>query len=253
MSIDAERTPGVVTIEYVADTVVAKDDSLNHRDKKKIKQLIIEGFGDMSLFHLPSVEVQYLYMDTAKTVSVPNDYVNYLKVGVPVQGKLKIATEDKSILLPRKFQDGKDVGNLDATNANPSVFFSDHFRNGKFVGGIYGAPGGRNTIYFREDHELRQIIFIGDVPRSEVVLEYVSTGVTLSGGTNIPRICVLPLQTYVFWQLAEYDRRVPGGEKERKKNNHLEEVSKLRAFLNTPTAQEYRDALYKSSRQSPKR
>lgn len=253
MSIDAERTPGVVTIEYVADSIMAKDDSLNHRDKKKIKQLIIEGFGDMSMYHLPTVEVQYLYMDDSKSISVPNDYIDYLKVGVPVQGKLKIATEDKSILLPRKFQDGKDVGNLDATNANPSVFFSDHFRNGKFVGGIYGAAGGKNTVYFRYDHELRQIRFIRDVPRSEVVLEYISSGVTLSGGTNIPRECVLPLQAYVFWNLAEYDSRVPGNIKERRKQNYLEEEQKMRSFINTPTAQGYRDALYKSVRQSPKR
>ena len=223
------------------------------RNYKRIAQIVIEGFTDLNLYHTTNIEVVYLRMDSAKLASVPADFIDWIKVGMPISGKLITMTKDDSILLPRKFADGAEVGNLDAAVTNKVSFFSSHWKNGKFVGGLYGLRGGINQAYFRYDKERRQFAFTGDVPLGEVVLEYVSSGVSLSSSTIIPRPAVKPLRNWTLWQLAEDDRTVSLGEKERKMKIYEGDVEELRALEHTPTIDEYRDAMYRTIKQTPKR
>lgn len=253
MSLETPKTTGIVNIRYVVMSVLNRMNDYSMRNYKRIAQFVIEGFTDLNLYHTTNVEVVYLYMSAAKVVDVPPDFIDWIKVGIPYQGKLRTLTKDDLILKPRKFQDGKDVGNIDATLTNQASYFSSHFKNGKFVAGLYGLRGGVNRAYFRYDEERRQFIFTGDVPLSEIVLEYVSTGVSLSSSTIIPRQAVKPLVNWTFWQMAEYDSSVPGSEKDRKKHLYYEDVSELRALYFTPTKDEYRDVMYKTIKQTPRR
>ena len=253
MSLENTKTTGFVTIQYVVMSYLNRIKEYTMRDYKYLAQLAIEGFGIMNMYHLPNVEVEYLYMSAAKTVDVPTDFVDWLKVGIPVNGKILTLTKDDSIALPRQFSDGKAVGNIDAENINDYVIFTDHFRNGKYVGGLYGMRGGINQAYYRYDAERRQFVFTGNIPRSEIILEYISSGVSLSGSTVIPKIAHQPLVYYLAWQRVEFDPRVSGAVKERKQGLFEEEVEQARSFTSMPTIDEYRDSLYRSLKQTAKR
>jgi hypothetical protein len=123
-------------------------------------QLVIEGYTELNLWHLDNIEVVYLRMSEAKTVDLPSDYVDYLKIGIPYAGKLQVLTNHERILFPRTFEDGEPVGNSDdSTTTSGSIFFVDHFRNGQFVAGLYGLPGGMDNAYYRIDREQRKILF----------------------------------------------------------------------------------------------
>ena len=101
-------------------------------------------------------------MTTAKTVPLPADFITWNKIGVPINGKLRVLTQKNSILLPRTFDTGDPVGNTDAGSnegISNALFFSDHFRGGQFVGGMFGMPGGVDEAYYRIDMENRQIVF----------------------------------------------------------------------------------------------
>lgn len=253
MSVAVPKTAGIVNIRYVVMSVLNRLNDYSMRNYRKIAQLVIEGFTDLNLFHTTNIEVEYLYMDENKLVSVPSDFIDWIKVGYPNNGKLVTITKNDYMLLPREFADGKDVGNLDAINVNQATFFASHFKNGKFVAGLYGLRGGVNRAYFRYDEERRQFAFTGDTPSSEVVLEYVSSGVKLSGSTAIPREAVKALISWTMWQLVEYDTTMAMNERERRKKTYYEDVEELRTFKFTPTKDEYRDALYKTIKQTPKR
>lgn len=253
MSIDSPKTAATISLRYVVMSYLMRKNDYTMRNYKKLLQFVIDGYAELNLYHIANIEVQYFFMDANKTISVPSDFVDWVKVGIPVNGKLKVLTNDEHMLLPRKFQDGKDVGNLDATAINQGVFFTDHFRNGKYVGGLYGMPGGVNVAYYRYDRELRQFIFTGDIPRSEVVIEYVSNGVKLSGATVIERKCLGSLRAYLAWQMVEYDDRVSDARKDRREKKFDEEVSQLRFLDSAPTIDEYKDRLRKMIKQSPKR
>lgn len=256
MSLEKPKTPGLVTIRYVVMSVLNRMEDYTLRKYKRLAQIALEGFSELSLWHLNTLEVVYLRMSEAKTVDLPSDFIDYTKIGIPINGKLRVLTRHDNILLPRTFEDGEAVGNTDAdetVDAASLVFFSDHFRGGQYVGGLFGMPGGVDDAYYRIDRENRQIVFSGSIPRSEIVLEYISTGVKTEETSLIPREAVPALRTYILWQMIENDTRIAVNEKERRKRNHEEEVEALRSFQDTMTPDEYRRMIWSTYRQTPKR
>jgi len=256
MSLVTPKTPGLVTIRYIVMSILNRMGDYSLKKYKRLVQICLEGYGELSLWHINNLEVVYLRMSAAKTVDLPADFVDYTKIGIPINGKLKVLTQHNQILLPREFEDGTPVGNTDAddtVDAASLVFFSDHFRGGQYVGGLFGMPGGVDDAYYRIDMENRQIVFSGTVYRSEIVLEYISTGVKTSGSSLIPREAVPALRTYVQWVAIEDNPRVAANEKERKKRNHEEEIEALRSFQSIFTADEYRRMCFSTYRQTAKR
>lgn len=355
MSINTPKTSGLVTIRYVVMSVLNRLNDYSMKQYKRMTQICIEGYTELNMWHLGAgIEVVYLKMSSAKTIPLPSDFLDYVKIGYPLNGKLRVITRNDGILLPRTFSNtltqaaaqfvtdnaaaylvggivvtssgvdiiftaavagvdfagdttitnvlgdlagtvahttanapgvkrvdtitltgtygsasilcdavtkvvstdsGEIVGNNTTTEEGLSntLFFSDHFRNGIFVGGLYGLPGSIDSCYFRIDYENRQIVFSGETPRSEIVMEYMSTGVKESGGTLIPREAVPALRTYILWQMVESDQRVAYNERERRKREHEEAVEALRSFTNSFTADDYKRMVYSVSRQSPRR
>lgn len=259
MSTVSPKTAGLVTIRYIVMSVLNRLGQYNLKSYKRFVQIAIECFSeDMAMFNTSvGNEVIYTHMSVAKTINLPADFIDWLKVGIPINGKLRVITKHESILFPRLYDDtGEAVGNTDADEtdgASNCIFFSDHFRNGQFIGGLYGLPGGIDTNYFRVDYENRQIVFSGETDRSAVVLEYISTGLKADGSSLIPRQCVAPIRAYILWQLAENDSRVAYNEKERKKGEYEESIAALRSFELTPTKDEYLRMIYSTARQSLRR
>jgi len=252
MSLANPKTQGTVTIGYIVASVLNRLRSYSMRDYSFLEQIVIEGFTELSLWHLNSIEVVYLRMSAAKTVDLPADFVDHLRIGIPINGKLQVLTNHDKMLFPRTFEDGKDVGNTDEGTGITALYLTDHFSNGQFVGGLYGV-GGSDQAYYRIDRERRTIIFSGSIPRAEIVLEYLSSGVKLTGTTIIPREAVPALRAYALWQMIENDNKASMNEKERRKRQYEEQVEALRFFQSAFTADEYRHHLYKHSKQTPKR
>jgi hypothetical protein len=260
MSTAIPKTSGLVTIRYVVMSVLNRLGDYTLKSYKRFVQIAIEGFSeDMAMFHTGvGNEVVYLHMSTAKTVNLPADFIDYLKIGVPIDGKLRVLTKKDSILLPRVFDDtGDSVGNTDSddttTELGNVIFFSDHWLSGQYVGGLFGLPGGIDEAYYRVDMEKRQIIFSGSTPRSEIVLEYISTGLKPDGSSLIPREVVAPLRNYVLWHMIENDPRMAYNERERRKREYNESVQALRSFELSFTADEYRRMIYQTTYSAPKR
>lgn len=235
----------------------------NLKEYKRLTQICIEGFSELSLWHLHGLEVVYLHMSTAKTIALPSDYVDYVKIGIAINGKLQVISHKDNILLPRLFDTGDAVGNtddgigidgsVDANTISNALYFSGHWRNGAYIGGLFGITGGLDDAYYRIDLENRQIVFSGSTPRAEVVLEYVSSGLKTDGSSLIPREAIPALRSYVLWQMVESDQRVAYNERERRKREHEESVEALRFFQSSFTADEFRQMIYSSLTQAPKR
>ena len=254
MSNVTPKSAGTTNINYVVMSVLNRLRDYSMRHYSFLEQIIMEGYTDLNLWHMDNIEVVYLRMSEAKTVDLPCDFVDWCKIGIPIQGKIRVLTQNNSILLPRKFADGEDVGNTDGgISPTGHIYFLDHWRGAQYVAGLYGMPGAVDKAYYRFDRETRTIVFSGNIPRAEIVLEYISSGINLQGTTVIPREAIPALRAYALWQLIENDSKTPMNEKERKKAQYEEGVEMLRAFQNTFTADEYRRHVYKHSIQAPKR
>jgi hypothetical protein len=271
MSTTEPRTTGLVTPRYIVMSVLNRLGQYDMKSYKRLLQICLEGFMELNLWHLGAgSDVVYLHMSLAKTVDLPSDYVDWLRIGFPVNGKLRAITNNDNILLPRVFDDTQEpVGNTTTTeNTNAlsnAIFFSDHWRGGQYIGGLFGLPGGIDRAYFRFDMNKspRQIVFSGTTPRSEIILEYQTTGLRTDGTSLIPREAVPALRTYVEWQMIAMDmtgfmtgraqQKAAMGEIARRKQEHEEAVAMLRSFQNSFTKEEYLHAVYSTYRQTPKR
>jgi len=270
MSVESPKLPALVTIRYVIMSLLNRMNDYTMKSYLRYCQIAIEGIAEeLSIFHCPVAgsEVVYLHMSLAKTVQLPADFIDYLKVGFPINGKLRVITKHDNLLLPRTFygsmvngvlvpDTGEAVGNATTTLAEDSsdpIFFSEHWRNGQYVGGLYGLPGGIDDAYYRFDMEKRQIIFSGSTPRSEIVLEYISSGLKTDGSSLISRELVAPLRNYVLWQKDINDPRIAANAKEMAKREFEESVEALRSMKNSFTADEYLRIIYGESTQGPKR
>jgi len=261
MSNISPKTGGLVTIRYVIMSVLNRLNDYSLVQYKRLVQIAIEGFSeDLAMYHLDvGSEVVYLHMSAAKTVQLPSDFVDYIKIGYPYNGQLRVISHNDNILFPRTFDDtGELIGNyygaaIGSDLVSSIIFFSDHYRNGVFVGGLYGLPGGIDDCYFRVDRENRQLVFSGSSPRSEIVMEYISTGLKTDGSSMIPRECVAALRAYVLWQRDENDPRISNNAKERLKREYDQQIEALRSFSNSFTASEYLQMFYSTTHQAPKR
>ena len=252
MSLDNPKILGTTTVRYVVKSILNRIGDYTMKEYKYIEQLIYEYYTDLNLWHLDNIEVVYLRMSDAKTVDLPPDYVDYVKIGIPVNGKLRVLTRKDNILFPRTFEDGEEVGNTDSVDTvdDSGIFFTSHFKNGRYIGGLYGIPGGIDTAYYRIDREKRTIIFSGTVDRSEIVLEYISSGVKLSDSTVIPREVVSVLRNY---GLENYYLRKKDNRYKYYQNEREGDLEALRFFQTSFTVEEYKRMLYKTARQSAKR
>ena len=253
MSTANPKTTGTTTITYVVMSVLNRLREYSMRNYTFLEQMVIEGYTDLNLWHLNNIEVEYLRMSEAKTVDLPSDFVDWLKIGVPIGGKLRVLTNHKQILFPRTFKDGAPVGNTDDGTISGAIYLTGHFRDGQYVGGLYGLPGGIDQAYYRIDKETRTIIFSGSVPRAEIVLEYISNGIKLQGTTVIPREAVPALRAWALWQNIENNPKVGATEKERKKSQYEEQVHALSFFQSAFTKDEYKRHVYKHTSQTAKR
>jgi len=261
MSTAVPKINALVSIRYVVMSILNRLQDYSLKKYKFLTQIAIEGFTEeFGLFHIGnSIEVIYTHMTLAKTIPLPADFVSANKIAYPIGGKLHVITHKDTILLPRVYDDtGEAVGNfygatIGAENVSNIIYFQDHWRNGVFIGGLYGLPGGIDECYYRIDMENRQIVFSGSTPRSEIVLEYIGTSLKPDGSSLIPREVVAPLRAYVLWQMVENDFRIAYNEKERRKREFTELTEALRSFGHAFTKDDYLRMVYGSSHQSIKR
>jgi hypothetical protein len=255
-----ELPKGVVTLETVVANVL-EDLDLEDRYSdfgEKVLNKVIRGFVDLNIWHVAvnNIRVEYLPVSGMNTVDLPDDYVNYRKIGIDVGGQIWTLTVNEDMSLPRGEKCGEDIRAVIDSN-NPAMFginygyyFPDHYRNGRFVGGAYGIGGGFNRAYYRIDMERRQIVLMGSVPKGEIVLEYISTGVSVNRQTVIPRQYLEVLIAWCVWKLTPRDQ---AAKRERAKIDYMEEIEKVRFLEASMTVDEFRDAIYQSFYASPKR
>lgn len=251
----AKDTAGFVNIDYVVKQCLADIQDYSTTQYQRFLQFANLGFIDLNLFVLENIKVAYLPVNPNKTVNLPDDYIYYTKVGIEVNGKIWTLTLNDSQLMPRKTDDcGETIPpSVEITSQDPAnnrlpdygYYFASHYRNGQYVGEMFGLGGGFNTGYFRIDVEKRQITMNSEVPVDEIILEYKSTGISADGTDIIPRQAVQALRAYIHWQRIENNEKIAESKKARKQELYYIEYEKLQLLEGSFTIDEYLDSTYK--------
>ncbi len=257
----SQNTNGFVNLDYVVKQCLVDIEDYSSTQYQRFLQFANLGFADLNLFVTENIKVKYLTVNANKTVDLPIDFIFHTKIGIANGGTIWTLTEKDDMLLPRTTDECGDVQatalSEDCNNSYDNTYghyFADHFRNGQYVGEMYGVKGGLNDGgYFRIDHEKRQIAFNSEMAATEIILEYKSSGVAVDGSTIVPREAVPALTAYVHWRRIQYLDKKPTGTKKDYQTQYYIEFDKLKQLTWSFTIDEYLDSVYRVVSSGPRR
>jgi len=254
----------LVSLDYIVkNAMIQIDGSVNMRHYQTYLQYAIRGHRELRLFATTSVKVAFCEMLPNKAINLPPDFVKYTKIGLCINGRILTLGLDNSLCVGNSFSECGDplpvaIDNLQNTDAVELGIiawpFLDQFRNGQYVGGLYGVGGGFNSKgYYKEDYAHNRIQFSSEVPSETIVLEYISDGSSPDGTASVPVQAVEPLIAFVHWKRLEFDRKANQYDKSEAERKYIVQFRKMKHFDTMFTVKEYLDSQAVNVHQAPKR
>ena len=225
------HTEGVVTLNAIVKNALwqAKRPS---SDKARFYEFAYRGYRELRLHHVQEgVKLSKLTPDAINCIDFPEDMIDFVGIGVHVNGKLSLLTRNDDIIITTTL-----VGAVE-TQDNDSGEDVDIYDSN--TDGYYAKGGVNYDGYYKVDWENRRIM-LNSVTRTEVVLAYVSSGTNATGDTYIPVKYEPALIAYIMWQDSRYDdKRIAIAQYY--ETQYIKEIQNLDEG---PTLQEYLDVLY---------
>lgn len=203
-----------------------------------------DGLKDLHFDTVRQVKTVKLTMSEAKTIPLPNDYVNYVKVGLVFGDRVKTILVNNKI---EKFHDVDECGNPapKATEGFLNGFpvgittFGGYFFNNYLGGSFYGF-GGTCYIagYCTVDKARGEILFASEVENTDVYLEYITNGINPSGDSVIDPFAAKALKWYISWQRKQNSRQYSMSDKEQARMLYYNELRLVQARMNNFTIED---------------
>lgn len=165
----------------------------------KMTQLAINGYRELNLVVLPDGRtVDKFTMDSNNIIYLNDDVTHINAIYVPYEGELWPLTLRDTIVPTTSESGGSEILDPDW---GEGVTLSDRRA-------YYAARGGDNVYgYYNPDYQKRRVIF-RNVSRSEVLMDYMTSGISLTEETYVPTYAKSALEAYVRLYL-EYNKGTP--------------------------------------------
>lgn len=234
--------PSTTTIRKIVSKIKSRG-RISDADDMDLFQLVIDVMKDLSLFALPHKQITKIVVDSLGRVPLPKDYLMFLAIGVPRDGRMFTFTKDRSI-----------VQTTDQTYSYEAV--NTEYGEGQtlplITGYQYGAGGGLSNTSFVLN-ERRGFIQLTDFTGTEATLYFISSGISDSqDGVVIPLIAEEAVIAGVLWKHIVYDPNANinvARERERLYGDAQLDIKRL----SFPTVDEILDGYYKDLYQTVKR
>lgn len=237
----ADNTSALATIREIVDGILFKA-NLPEGRAVQIKQMVIDGYRELNLVVRDEGQVVKLFtMDDNYIILMPDDLIKLNDVFVPKNNALWSLTRRKEIPIITETLAGAEV-------------VPEDWGGGRDIphgeGVVFQTKGGRNYEgYYTVDYTDRKIIF-RNVNRSEVMLDYNTSGLSRVDVTYIPMEAKSALEAYVMMELAVY-QIIPIQTYELHKRRYDDQKSILRMLEFNFTA--FTDAVYETMNGSYRR
>lgn len=224
-----------------------------------------EALRELSMDDLKVVNTAKLPVDqNTNAVELPNDYMDYVDVGIEAGQSVKPLVESSKInpLIARNSDfDPTTYGQLASQNSNNILYYGSLYpyywntvfwnSNGEFTGRLFGMTGNQDDTFSvfpeRNQIQLRESLCV-----SHIVLQYISDGMNSDAATQITPYAYQTISNYILWQMKENSRTYSDSEAQRAKGLYIEERLKLRARLSDLTVERLKRSLQNATYASPK-
>ena len=235
------KTPGAVTLNYIVSSILNKRGDYSIKGRKRLLQFAIEGCREFRLYHMPSMEVEWIKINKdLMTVPLPDQLMQFKAVGIPINGEFWEFTEVDDRIEPQ----GQRKLNKDHQEAE---FETEH------PAPNFAYPGGQNEYLYSYDKANRRLVIYTAHNIDEVLVVYKSTGINEKGNTYIPVHAIEALKAYVQYQDIDDDPSIAQSEKMRKFQMLEYHKKNMRDIENMFTPQQFLDAIRSGYGQTIKR
>ena len=200
---------GYTTIDEIVNEFKINIGDFDAYDNRTYYAWAIQVLTDINIQDLRDISVARLTITDINTATLPDDFVSEIKVGLNINERIYVIPKNDNIVMPRGLDCGEQTRNTDTSNANiinPSYQFHPHWDNGSYVGTLYGILGGFSDVFYKMDTKYHRIILEGSVSSAtELILEYVGTGLSYTTKTTIPIYVKKAVTTYMEYMKAKRD------------------------------------------------
>lgn len=218
------------TLSYCVNSVLADLDETSKRHYQKFLHYAIQGYRRLNLGNLveTSIKTAKLDIDTnTKTACLPNDYVQFLKVGYSCGGTIinldynaslmnqlsdaiypdacecqDMLNQCQQLAMSGELQTGYGYPNLPWLNSY--WYYSPYYHSGQYVSGYYGLGAGRMRNSYNINKEKWEIQFDSYIKADYVIMEYISNGVDC-GDAYIEESLIPAITAYIHWKAILHD------------------------------------------------
>ena len=266
----------LVTIKNVVNDFLlslSEDDYVSNATDYHVHNLALRGAREMGFDIMKRIKSVRMEVDkTLNTVDLPDDFVDFLRIGaVGSDGLFYAFKENKHINIAQTYvldsnnnpidsdgdgvYDREDARNVTRSGSNTNDT-ADNFINARYLydateGKFYGYGGAKAMGEFRINHEQNRIELPTASIDEYVWVEYIAD----IARENNPHIHVYTeeaLRQYIYMLLIERKSNVPAIEKQRARQEYFNEFRRAKARLNSFSKEEAMFVIRKNTKQSPK-
>jgi hypothetical protein len=272
-----------ITLRQILDDFILTldgDDYVSTASDVAIRNFALRGIRELGFDVTSKIKSLKRTVQSNDTVTLPDDYVDLVKIGVvDSDGLVYVLGQNKNLNYSRKYtaaenttasdagplniddnividrEDSKSAtggnsGNVDVVDGFDSYIFRNYIYENS-LGRLYGMGGGQQEGDYRINLDQNRIELEVNSGVTEVVIEYVADE---ARSTN-PMVHVYAeeaLRAYIYYKLCERKSSVPANEKARARAEYYNERRKAKARLSNFSKEEALRTIRKNYKQSPK-
>tara|TARA_R100000808_G_C2151347_1_gene160341 strand:- start:632 stop:1363 length:732 start_codon:yes stop_codon:yes gene_type:complete len=241
-------TAQFVTLDEVIQGLLVDEGKSSEHEYLRYFNIGLRGLKELNFDTVRQIKSIELQLDSKNTVTLPSDYVSYIKIGVADNnGNVSYMGIRENI----NFVPGTQSTTVQDNTENPPIFSYNNYDNSLW--GRYGQGGGNNANgYYRENLNDRTIEFSNS--NGPIILEYVSDGSTGLTGTEIKihAFAEEALRSFIYWKSVQRKRAINMNEKMAAKNEYYNQKRLSRARMQSFNKNEALQTSRKAFKQSPK-
>ena len=234
--------------EVIRSLLIQEGDETTHR-YFYYKDIALRGVKELNFDVVRNIQYAKVTVSSTLSVALPSDFVAVSRIGVSKHGQIDdLGKNDKMDLTA----DQSAVSNPVTAYA---VQWIDDLSGSENLGGMYGLGGGQNVNgYWRFDAENNTIQLASGFSGAEVVLEYISDGISRTGKqiTQIHVYAEEALRTYMHWKSIQRKRTIPANMKEQARRDWYNEKRIAKARMKSFTKAEAIQQAHRHTYQAPK-
>lgn len=210
------------TLNSVAETVSTDLKEFGTHNLPIYLKWAVEVYRELVFDFAREIKTTKLSLNSYRALDFPEDYVDWVKVGIQYGDKIYVlGTSDKIAL----YHDIDDTGQILLNSATTDEYVPNGVNKEAYIGGymfnnfsgmsLHGLGGLPYKGYFRVDKAMRQLQFASSFPDVPIYLEYISDGINPCGATYIDPLLYDACRQGTHYRRMEFDDSISESAKDK--------------------------------------